>query len=48
MWELYIFPGGYVGQVKRRSDVYIWLILNCWRLEEKRAIHSETKKHIVW
>jgi hypothetical protein len=48
LWKLHLFPGGYVGCVKSRFGVYCWLLLNCWRLREKRAIHTGTKEHIVW
>jgi hypothetical protein len=47
VWELYIFPGGLVGKVKHRWQAYLWMYLRLFSWGEKRAIHSETKEHIV-
>jgi hypothetical protein len=47
VWELYIFPGGKVGQRQTKFGVRLWMWLNCWRISELRAINKITKEHIV-
>lgn len=46
-WDLYVFPGGKVGEATTRAWVYAWMLANLFTLGELRAINRSTGKHIV-
>jgi hypothetical protein len=49
MWNLYFFPGLNPSprQVRHRWQVRLWMLRNCMKGVELRAIHSETREHMV-
>lgn len=46
-WDLYVFPGGKVGEATNRSAVAKWMKKNHLTLGELRAINRDTKDHMV-
>ncbi len=48
-WELYIFPGGKVGERKTRLAVVLWMAFKqlTFEIRELRAINRVTGEHIV-
>lgn len=46
-WDLYVFPGGKIGEATTRSAVRKWMMKNALTLGECRAINRETKEHLV-
>ena len=47
MWDLYIFPGGKVGERKTKMGARTWMWLNAWRVAALRAINRATNEHMV-
>lgn len=46
-WDLYIFPGGKVGEARTRRAAIDWTAKRAWTEGERRAINIDTGEHIV-